>query len=175
LFGSLTELFDIVNLRDEVVGREVRAKVHDLGLLHRAVHIFVRTEVGHWVLQKRSSCKDIDPHMWTTSCSGHLDSGEDYLEAAIRECKEELNLQIGPEQLIELLRISPCTETGNEFVRVYALNQLVKPKMNKMEIAELKALDLKTIDCLVNSNPEKCSLSFLHIFPMVVSKLKTLT
>ena len=45
--------------------------------------------------------------MWTTSCSGHLDSGEDYVDAAIRESKEELNLQIETEQLIELLRIPP--------------------------------------------------------------------
>ena len=38
------EIFDVVNERDEVIGRNTRAEVHRLGLQHRAVH--VRTRKG---------------------------------------------------------------------------------------------------------------------------------
>jgi isopentenyldiphosphate isomerase len=35
------EYFDVVNERDEVIGRERRAEVHRRGLRHRAVHVLV--------------------------------------------------------------------------------------------------------------------------------------
>ena len=35
------EWFDVVNARDEVVGRATRREVHARGLLHRAVHVLV--------------------------------------------------------------------------------------------------------------------------------------
>ena len=56
-----TEYFDVVNYRDDVVGRESRSKVHQGRLLHRAVHVFVRSEKQDWVLQQRSAFKDLDP------------------------------------------------------------------------------------------------------------------
>lgn len=37
------ELFDIVNLNDEVVGKEERSVVHTQGLYHRAIHRIPKT------------------------------------------------------------------------------------------------------------------------------------
>ena len=37
---SPDEIFDIVDERDVVVGREFRREIHRRGLLHRAIHIF---------------------------------------------------------------------------------------------------------------------------------------
>ena len=55
------EIFDVVNERDEVVGREVRREVHRLGLKHRAVHVLVFNARGELFLQKRSMTKDTFP------------------------------------------------------------------------------------------------------------------
>jgi isopentenyldiphosphate isomerase len=35
------ETLDVVNDRDEVIGRRTRREVHRLGLIHRAVHVLV--------------------------------------------------------------------------------------------------------------------------------------
>jgi len=112
------EIFDVVNERDEVVGRELRREVHRRGLRHRAVHILVFNRAGLVFLQKRSMSKDTHPGVWDSSSSGHLDCGEDYDACAIRELREEIGLSLsqGPTRAF---KIDACDNTGQEFVWVY--------------------------------------------------------
>jgi isopentenyl-diphosphate delta-isomerase type 1 len=112
------EIFDIVNDRDEVIGRKPRSEVHRLKLKHRAVHVLVFNSKGELFLQKRSKKKDCFPGMWDSSASGHLDSGEGYDACAVRELQEELGVIMAnaPERLF---KIDACPETGMEFVWVY--------------------------------------------------------
>jgi len=112
------EIFDVVNERDEVVEQRPRSEVHRLGLLHRAVHILVFNAEGKVFLQKRSARKDTHPQTWDSSTSGHVDTGENYDESAIRELKEEIGLRVSeaPERLF---KINACEETDQEFVWVY--------------------------------------------------------
>src|SRR5208282_5531965 len=88
------EIFDIVNDRDEVIGRMPRARVHREGLKHRAVHVLVFNGRGEIFLQKRSMTKDTFPGAWDSSASGHVDSGEDYDACAARELREEIGLAL---------------------------------------------------------------------------------
>lgn len=112
------EIFDVVNERDEVIGHQPRSEVHRLGLLHRAVHVFVFNSRGEVFLQKRSMSKDREPGKWDSSTSGHVDSGEDYDACAVRELREEIGLII-PKTPERLFKIGACTETDQEFVWVY--------------------------------------------------------
>src|SRR5688572_9929677 len=104
------EIFDVVNERDEVIGRNTRSVVHRLGLRHRAVHVLVYNSKGAIFLQKRSMQKDTFPGAWDSSAAGHLDCGEDYDACAIREMREELGLEAErpPERLF---RITACVDT----------------------------------------------------------------
>ena len=112
------EIFDVVNERDEVIGRKPRSEVHRRGLLHRAVHVLVFNSQGGIFLQKRSPTKDREPGKWDSSSSGHVDAGEDYDACAVRELREEIGLivQKTPERLF---KIDACLETDQEFVWVY--------------------------------------------------------
>ncbi|HUA66743.1 MAG TPA: NUDIX domain-containing protein [Alphaproteobacteria bacterium] len=112
------DIFDIVNERDEVIGRAPRSEVHARGLLHRAVHVLVFNSRGEIFLQKRSMKKDRQPGVWDSSCSGHVDSGEVYDQTAVRELGEEIGLKLSasPERLF---KIDACAETDAEFVWVY--------------------------------------------------------
>src|SRR6266478_8376117 len=95
------EIFDVVNERDEVVGRQTRNEVHRLGLMHRATHVLVFNKRGQIFLQKRSMKKDRQPGLWDSSASGHLNCGEDYDACSVRELGEEigLHLKIPPRRL----------------------------------------------------------------------------
>ena len=116
------EVFDVVNDRDEVVGQATRGEVHAKRLWHRAVHALVFGRDGRVFLQKRSMLKDTSPGCWDSSCSGHLDSGEGYEAAVVRELKEEIGLTVTPEQgLKALFKVDSRRETGWEFVWVYRL------------------------------------------------------
>ena len=112
------EIFDVVNERDEVIDRRPRSEVHRLGLLHRAVHVLVFNARGQVFLQKRSMKKDRQPGVWDSSASGHVDSGEDYDAAAVRELREEIGLELKtpPPRLFKMFA---CAETDQEFVWVY--------------------------------------------------------
>ncbi|MDB6094784.1 MAG: hydrolase [Verrucomicrobia bacterium] len=112
------EYFDVVNDRDEPVGRERRSEVHARGLRHRAVLIFVFNAAGQVFLQKRSMRKDVSPGLWTVSCSGHVDAGEDYDAAAKRELGEELGLHRA-EPPSRWFRVEACAETDWEFSWIY--------------------------------------------------------
>jgi isopentenyldiphosphate isomerase len=114
------EFFDIVNERDEVIGRAPRREVHARGLWHRAIHVLVFDRAGRVFLQKRSMLKDSSPGLRDSSCSGHVDSGEDYDAAAQRELGEEIGLHL-PAPPARWFRIEACVETGWEFVWVYRL------------------------------------------------------
>jgi isopentenyl-diphosphate delta-isomerase type 1 len=112
------EIFDIVNDKDEVIGRMPRSQVHREGRKHRAVHVLVFNQRGDLFLQKRSMAKDNFPGVWDSSASGHVDSGEDYDHAAVREVWEEIGLTL-PAAPPRLFFIEACPETGQEFVWVY--------------------------------------------------------
>ncbi|MFO7725195.1 MAG: NUDIX domain-containing protein [Oceanipulchritudo sp.] len=113
------ELFDVVDGLDRVTGQARRAEVHAGGLLHRAVHILVERTGGEIFLQKRSGGKDCHPGLWDASASGHLESGEGYREAAVRELGEELGIKGGDPS--EIGKLAASERTGQEFVRIFRL------------------------------------------------------
>ena len=92
---NLEELFDIVNEKDEVIGQAKRGEVHgNPKLIHRSIGVTVTNNKGEIFLQQRSKTKDTDPLRWTLSCSGHVDSGNSFENAAHRELQEELGIDL---------------------------------------------------------------------------------
>lgn len=104
LDGEQMELFDILNADGSKTGivRE-RGVAHREGSLHATVHMWVvrkNQKSGYDVLlQKRSACKDSNPGCYDISSAGHVAAGTGYLEAAVREMREELGLYVTEEEL----------------------------------------------------------------------------
>ena len=97
-----SDLLQLVDSNDEDLGTATRAEVHAMGLPHRSVHVMVHDGQGRILLQKRSRWKDTSPGKWDISVGGHLDPDESYLEAALRECAEEIGLQVAASDLTDL-------------------------------------------------------------------------
>ena len=161
------ETFDVVDEADRIIGQASRGHVHERKLLHRAVHVFIQSRSDYWLLQRRSDQKDSEPLLWTTSCSGHVDSGEEYREAAVRECKEELGFDPDPIKMREIFRCSACLETGNEFVRVFLCRSTGQILPNPVEILDTRELRLDEIEFELSESPRFYSQSLRHIFPFV--------
>ena len=127
------EIFDVVNERDEVIGRATRAEVHQQGLMHRAIHVLVFNSCGQVFLQQRSLKKDRQPGLWDSSASGHLDCGEDYDACAVRELREELGLELSAPPR-RLFKLAACAETDQEHVWVYRCDAEGPFELNPEEI-----------------------------------------
>ena len=97
------ELFDVIDSKGNPAGQIVsREKAHAEGIPHRTAHIWiVRKKEGRVqiLLQKRSQNKDSFPGKFDTSSAGHIQAGDEPLESALRELKEELGISATPEQL----------------------------------------------------------------------------
>lgn len=90
----MSEILDVVNDQDEVIGQAERDEVHRIGLVCRLAYVCFYTANREIILQKRSITKKNDPGKLTTTVSGHVASGQDYLEAAVRETLEETGVEI---------------------------------------------------------------------------------
>jgi predicted protein tyrosine phosphatase/isopentenyldiphosphate isomerase len=157
------DIFDIVNERDEVIGRAPRSEVHAKGLLHRAVHVLIFNARGETFLQKRSMTKDREPGRWGAACSGHVDSGEDYDTAALRELSEELGWQPA-EPLERVLRIEACRETDQEFVWIYRCHGEGPFTLNREEVETGGWFTPNAIDQWLTESPAELTSAFAMLW-----------
>jgi isopentenyl-diphosphate delta-isomerase type 1 len=148
------ELFDVVDLDDRVIGQSPRREVHARNLLHRAIHVLIHDIDGRLFLQRRSPAKDTFPGCWDSSCSGHVDAGEDYVTAARRELGEELGWHDASPPLRPLLKLHASPETGWEFIQIFLLGPLSGPfDLNPEEITEGRWIVPDELDVLINDHP----------------------
>lgn len=157
------DIFDVVNERDEVVDRRPRSEVHRLGLLHRAVHILVFNSRGEVFLQKRSMQKDRHPGVWDSSASGHVDSGEDYDIACVRELQEEIGL-VPSTPPRRWFKIDACAETDQEFVWVYRCESEGPFQLNAEEIDSGNWFAPGEVDGWIDGRPEEFAPAFVHLW-----------
>lgn len=88
------ELLDVVDEADRVTRQEPRSVVHELGLLHRGVHVLLVAPNGELLVQKRSAQRKQYASLLDCSTSEHVKAGESYEQAAARGLLEELQLQV---------------------------------------------------------------------------------
>jgi isopentenyldiphosphate isomerase len=79
-----------------------KAEAHRIGAWHRAVHLWLIAPAGKVLLQRRAETKENWPGRWDVSVAGHVGAGETAVEAAVREAREELGLQLAPSELVHV-------------------------------------------------------------------------
>ncbi len=159
-----SELFDVVDENDRVVGQSTRAEIHASNTLHRAVHIFVFNKRRDLLLQLRSRWKDNHPSVWDSSAAGHVDAGEDYLTCAVRELKEELGVE--KEELVEIGKISPCKTTGWEFVTLYAVEYQGPLRFPCSEIDAIQWFPMLEIEKWLQNRPSDFASGFIECWKL---------
>ncbi|GEM_PF-5756921 len=68
--------------------------MHEKGLWHKVVHIWIIDARGNVLIQKRGAYKKTYPNMWAMSCEGHVSAGDSSRETVLKELCEELGLNI---------------------------------------------------------------------------------
>jgi isopentenyldiphosphate isomerase len=160
----------IVNYFDGVVGSAPIGYAHEHGLLHRSVQIFVfkQADYGALLVQKRCQKHREDPVKFGPSAAGHVDVGEDYLKAALREMKEEIfwDMKELPSglKLVEISRgyrndePGKCPENSTLYCAVY--DGLFSP--NPEEVDYVRVVPVKNVIEYQKNNPDLYTFSFIN-------------
>lgn len=162
------DLLAIVDENDAVIGSKTRREIHQQALRHRSVHILVFDSLGRVCLQKRSIFKDVNPGAWDTSVAGHVDFGETYLQAALRELSEELGVN-QPESLTPIGRIDASEGNGWEFVEIFAIRHLGQLTPNLDEIETLEWISREDLELRINAQDTKLTGSFICVWEKFIS------
>jgi len=163
---------DIVNEKDEVIGKELKSKKPELGFISRVVAIFVQDSNRKIIVCKRGSHKKIDANKYDLSAFGNVDSGENYEQAAARELKEETGLVCHVRMLDKFYQENE--HNGKKFkifCGVFLANSDEEPKLNH-EIVSFRKIAIEDIEKEMNDNPNTFCQGFRNDFNRVKDKLK---
>lgn len=136
------ELLDVLDENGNKTGVvEDRSEVYKKGLWHRASHIWIINDQNEILMQKRNPMKKTYPNLWAISVAGHVDSGENSRDTAIRECKEEVNLDVKPDELEYLFTLKRQTPYEDHYLNVfddvYLLKRNIDVEQTKLQVEEL--------------------------------------
>lgn len=113
------ELVDVYDNKrqplNEVQDRVIRVD----GKFRNAVHVWIQNENGDFLIQKRSHNKKKFPDYWSIH-GGAVDAGETPLQGIIRECKEEIGIDLTYDNL----------EFMFSFKRTHVFTDVYYAKMN---------------------------------------------
>ena len=97
--------------------------------------------IPHSSFKKRNPYKATFPNLWAISVAGHVDSGETSLDTAIRELKEEVNLDVDKSELeflFTIKRVQPYKDGElRVFDDVYLLHKDIDVEKTKLQVEEL--------------------------------------
>ena len=87
------EMVDKLDNKRQMLNRTTERSEKTNGEYRQSVHTWIMNSKGEFLIQKRSPNKKFFPNMWSQT-GGGVDEGETTLQAALRECKEELGITI---------------------------------------------------------------------------------
>ena len=155
-----TEIVDIVDKENHIVGSADVATAHDKKLMHRVVGIFVFDENGYLYLQKGNKYGKLD-----LSVGGHVQKGETYEDAAKREMFEELRIAM---PIIHVATFLPENARLNHFWAIFTATAPQNWKFKTTEeVSSLEKIDLEKIKDMMQIEPD----SFTHGFMNTMTKL----
>lgn len=151
------ELIDIVNEKDEIVGKTTKKEAHTKGLFHRTTAILILNNEGQIALQKRAKNYD-GGGLLDHSAAGHLLSGEHYKSAALRELNEELGIYA---ELIKIrnklveLHDSIDSKKIRHIYRLFIGRHNGPFEFQESEVESVNFYDGDAIKEMIKNNPEK--------------------
>jgi 16S rRNA (adenine1518-N6/adenine1519-N6)-dimethyltransferase len=139
---NANELLFVVDENNNPLQAKPRNETHAKHLWHRCSHIWVINAKKQVLCQKRTMLKDVNPGKWEAHFGGHVRDGEDYLDNAVIESKEEIGLDRDKKEMI-FFKIYKYTE-DREFQGIYYTywdGDSTSLRLEKEEVDEVKWVD----------------------------------
>ena len=142
--------------------KKSKSEIHRKGLFHSTVHIWIFTEEGNILIQKRSKKKELNPGVWDVSVAGHIKFNENIKKAAKRETLEETGININTKDLLKIgvyrsINIHP-TAIDKEFFHTYILKidkNSIDLDYKNNEVDDLKFISIEEMESLIKEENNK--------------------
>lgn len=138
-------------------------EIHERGLWHKSVHVWLLDKEGYLLIQKRSNLVAF-PGLWDNSAGGHVKHGALSLDVAKEEVFEEIGLDIDKSKfnLIFSTKNQDIGEGGllinNEMNDVFLVNiddRDIKINFHQKEVQEVKWIHFRDLKKDIKDHPEK--------------------
>jgi len=150
----MSEILDVLDVQGNKTGNtKLRGEIHRDGDWHRTVHLWVITTHNDLFLQKRADGFWLGNGMLEATSVGHVSAGQTPEDTVLRECFEELGIELVSDQLEYLLEDKFGAVGSTKFIPVYVNNEfhdvyVWKSDINlydlKFDTQEMNGLELVT-------------------------------
>jgi len=168
------EKIALVNENDKIIGFEDKLQVHEKGLLHRAVSVFIFNSKNQLLMQKRAEIKYHSGGLWSNTCCTHQRKDELLIESANRCLIEEMGIKCKiKEKFIFNYQTSfenklKENEIDHVFIGFFEGNPLI----NREEVSNYKWRDLSELEKAIKEKSEEYSYWFKEIIKRFLPNLK---
>lgn len=175
------EYLDVVDENNQLTGKtEERNIIHEKGIWHREVAVWIMNEKGEILLQKRAATKKQEPNKWAI-CAGHIDAGESVESAIIREIEEELGIKVKIEELEFLNTYKKQNDIPSNNIKNYNFQYMYFLKTNckiedykiqQEELSQIKYIPFKEFEYIVKSKDKNVTFTKQPYMPEMIEILR---
>lgn len=155
-----------VDQDDNVIGQGSMQNAWKYGHIHRIVRLFVFNSKGDFLLQKRSMNHANMPGKWDNSAAGHVDVGEDYQIAIVREAEEEIGVRgISAREVCSYYKDE--TEGGKykkRFQKLYITIYDGEIIFDENEVSEVRWISVGALSEWMSATPDDFAPGFLDAY-----------
>ena len=163
LMGCGKEVINLANEEDYPMDTAVRGGPLPKGRCPMIAGIFLFNSKGNIILQKVALTKKSDPGKWSYSAAGHVDAGETYEQAALRELNEEMGIKTTQ---MDFLGKDYTLKDGKPraFHHVFRVISDDQITFDPSEVAEIQELTIPELKQKITAHPEQFKDIFARIF-----------
>lgn len=146
------EYVDILDMDGNKIGVKSREEASKDKDIYRIVYLWIITN-KKILIQQRSFNKKSNPGLWDCAVAGHVLSGENSVNAILREAKEELNLDLREKEL-KLIYSNVGCDDKYQFHDVFIINKEIDVKkitIQKEEVECFKLVTAKELKDIIDS------------------------
>ena len=169
-----SEILNLVNEKDEIIGEVVRSDAHAKGLWRQRATVFVFNSKNELLIQQRTPNMSW-PNLWAASASGHVLFNETYQQSAQRELKEEIKIECNLKSIgkIKTQNQAPSGKIENENHEIFICQSDGPFKIQKQELLQVKFESISNLKNQIKKNLQNFTPGFVKEFEFYLEKLKS--
>ena len=167
------EYVDILDINGNKIGVKSRQEASKNKNIYRIVYLWIITN-EKILIQQRSFNKRSNPGLWDCAVAGHVLSGENSIDAILREAKEELNLDLSEKDL-KLIYSNIGCDDKYQFHDVFILKKEIDVKkitIQKEEVECFKLVTAKELKDIIDSEFFAKDFHNLYVVNKILEMLK---